>query len=81
MGYVDQPTLERPCVTATVDAQIAALHALRIAVSTAKRGALDLMHNHPEYASMCQAIADFATDGEGDIRGALAELDEEERRR
>jgi hypothetical protein len=81
MGSIVQPTLERPRVVETVDAQLAALYALRIVVSAAKRSALELMHNYPEHAAMCQAIADFATDGEGDIRGALAHLDEEERRR
>ena len=83
MGYTDQPTLERPRVanTNTADAELVALYALCIVVSAAKRSAIEMMHDFPEHATMCQAIADFATDGEGDIRGALAELDEEERRR
>jgi hypothetical protein len=81
IGDVDQPTLERSRIVNTADAQIAALYALCIVVSAAKRSALKLMQNYPEHVSMCQAIADFATDGEGDIRGALAKLDEEERQR
>jgi hypothetical protein len=40
MGCVDQPSLDRPRVI-DADAQLAALHALRIAVSGAKRSALE----------------------------------------
>jgi hypothetical protein len=35
------------------------------------------MHEYPEHGTMCQAIADFATDGESDIRGTIARLEEE----
>jgi hypothetical protein len=35
------------------------------------------MRDYPEHEAMCQAIADFATDGESDIRGTIARLDEE----
>jgi hypothetical protein len=45
-----RPTLDRPRVIKTADAQFAALHALRIAMSAAKRSALKLMHNFPEHA-------------------------------
>jgi hypothetical protein len=40
MGYTDQPTLERPRVANMADAEFAALYALCIAVSAAKRSAL-----------------------------------------
>ena len=59
------------------DAEVSALYSLCIVVSAAKRAALDLMHEYPEHGTMCQAIADFATDGESDIRGTIARLDDE----
>jgi hypothetical protein len=58
------------------DAEVSALYSLCIVVSAAKRAALELMRDYPEHATMCQAIVDFATDGESDIRGTIALLDE-----
>jgi hypothetical protein len=36
-----------------------------------------LMQHFPRHGRAAQAIVDFASDGEGDIRGAIAELDGE----
>jgi hypothetical protein len=78
MGYVDQTTTrERPAIGDTADAEIEALYSMLIVVSAARRRAFDLMRDYPRHASVCQAIVDFATDGEGDIRGAIAKLDDE----
>jgi hypothetical protein len=85
MGHVDQrrviqPDFDFPRFINSA-AEGSALYALCVVISAAKRAALDLMREYPEHATMCQAIADFATDGEGDIRGAIARLDAEMARR
>ena len=36
-----------------------------------------LMQDYPQHRIAAQAIVDFASDGEGDMRGAIAELDGE----
>jgi hypothetical protein len=35
------------------------------------------MEVFPQHGTVCQAIVDFAGDGEGDIRGAIDRLNEE----
>jgi hypothetical protein len=85
MGSATQRVIQHdfgfPRFVNAADAEVSALYSLCIVVSAAKRGALELMHDYPEHATMCQAIVDFATDGESDIRGTIARLDEEAPRR
>jgi hypothetical protein len=80
MGSATQRVIQHdfgfPRFVNAADAEVSALYSLCIVVSAAKRAALDLMHEYPEHGTMCQAIADFATDGESDIRGTIARLDE-----
>jgi hypothetical protein len=40
-----------------------------------------LMQDYPQHRIAAQAIVDFASDGEGDMRGAIAKLEEPEPRR
>jgi hypothetical protein len=84
MGSANQNVIQHdfgfPRFVNAADAEISALYSLCIVVSAAKRAALDLMRDYPEHTTMCQAIGDFATDGEGDIRGTIARLEEERRR-
>jgi hypothetical protein len=63
------------------EAEVSALNFLCIVVSAANRAALELMREYPKHATMCQAIADFATDGESDIHGTIAALENGQRRR
>jgi hypothetical protein len=84
MGSVNQRVIQHdfgfPRFVDAADAEVSALYSLCIVVSAAKRAALELMRDYPEHEAMCQAIADFATDGESDIRGTTVRLDEERRR-
>jgi hypothetical protein len=68
MGSVNQGVIQHdfgfPRFVNPADAEVSALYSLCIVVSAAKRAALELMHEYPEHGTMCQAIADFATDGE-----------------
>jgi hypothetical protein len=84
MGSVTQRVIQHdfgfPRFVDAADVEVSALYSLCIVVSAAKRAALELMRDYPEHATMCQAIADFATDGESDIRGTIARLEEERRR-
>jgi hypothetical protein len=81
MGSVTQRVIQHdfgfPRFVDPADAEVSALYSLCIVVSAAKRAALELMRDYPEHATMCQAIVDFATDGESDIRGTIVRLDEE----
>jgi hypothetical protein len=81
MGSATQRVIQHdfgfPRFVNAADAEVSALYSLCIVVSAAKRAALELMHDYPEHATMCQAIVDFATDGESDIRGTIVRLDEE----
>jgi hypothetical protein len=59
------------------DEERAALDALLGSLGATKGMAERLMEDFPQHGTACQAIVDFAGDGEGDIRGALAALDDE----
>jgi hypothetical protein len=48
-----------------------------VSLGVTKTMAQNLMKNYPEHRMAAQAIVDFATDGEGDIRGAIMRLDEQ----
>jgi hypothetical protein len=59
------------------EAERAALYAMLVSLGATRTMAERLMADFPQHARACQAIVDFASDGEGDIRGALARLDGE----
>ena len=53
------------------DAEIGALYALLVSLGATKMMAEQVMQDFPRHERACQAIADFASDGESDIRGRL----------
>jgi hypothetical protein len=55
-----------------------ALYAMLVSLGATKLMAERLMEDYPHHAGACQAIVDFASDGESDIRGAIAQLEEDE---
>jgi hypothetical protein len=59
-----------PRVVRAEEAEIEALYAMLVSLSATKMMADRLMVNFPRHGLACQAIVDFASDGEGDIRGA-----------
>jgi hypothetical protein len=67
-----------PRVARAEDDERAALYAMEVSLGATKMMAERLMEDFPQHATACQAIVDFASDGEGDIRGAIAELEDEE---
>jgi hypothetical protein len=66
-----------PRLVRTADAERAALYAMLVSLGATKTMAERLGQDFPQHARACQAIVEFASDGEGDIRGALAQLDGE----
>jgi hypothetical protein len=66
-----------PRLVRAEDVERAALDAMLVSLGATKMMAERLMHEFPQHATSCQAIVDFAGDGEGDMRGAIAELDGE----
>jgi hypothetical protein len=60
------------------DAERAALYAMLVSLGATKTMAERLMQDFPQHGTACQAIVDLASDGEGDIRGAVAQLDGEQ---
>jgi hypothetical protein len=67
-----------PRIVRAEDAEREALYALLISLGATKLMAGRLMQDYPHDAGACQAIIDFATDGESDMRGAIAQLDMDE---
>jgi hypothetical protein len=67
------PRLVRPD-----EAERAALYAMLVSLGATKTMAERLMQDFPQHGTACQAIIDFASDGEGDIKGAIAQIDSEE---
>jgi hypothetical protein len=65
-----------PRVARVEDAEMAALYALLVSLGATKMMVEQVMQDFPRHARACQAIVDFASDGEGDIRGAIALLDD-----
>jgi hypothetical protein len=53
-----------------------ALYALLVSLGATKMMAEQVMQDFPRHERACQAIADFASDGESDIRGTIALLDD-----
>ena len=71
MEFLDTLTMVRE-----IDEEATSLIALRRLLDAAKKGAIDLMRRFPEYRAAAQAVIDFAEDGESDIAGALAAVEE-----
>ena len=71
MGFLDTLTMVRE-----IDEEAMALAALRRLLDAAKKAAIDLLRHFPEHRALAQAVIDFAGDGESDIAGALATLEE-----
>jgi hypothetical protein len=61
-------------------AEVGALYAMLVSLGATKMMAEKLMQDYPAHETACQAIVDFATDGESDIRGTIVRIDEERRR-
>lgn len=66
-----------PRLVRAEDAERGALYAMLVSLGATKAMAERLMEDFPRHRTACQAIVDFASDGEGDIRGAIAGLDDE----
>jgi hypothetical protein len=56
-------------------------YAMLVSLGVTKLMAQKLMTDYPEHQTAAQAIVDFTTDGESDIRGAITRVDEEKPRR
>jgi hypothetical protein len=80
MGQAAQNVIQHdfgfPRIARAEDAEMAALYALLVSLGTTKMMAEQVTQDFPRHARACQAIVDFASDGEGDIRGAIALLDD-----
>jgi hypothetical protein len=63
-----------PRVVRAEEAEIEALYAMLVSLGATKMMADRLMVDFPRHGLACQAIVDFASDGEGDIRGARSPL-------
>jgi hypothetical protein len=67
-----------PRIIRAEDAEREALYALLVSLGATKMMAERLMQDYPRHRTACQAIVDFATDGEGDMRGAIGEMEADE---
>lgn len=85
MGYGGQNVIQHdfgfPRITGSTDPELDALYAMLVSLGATKMMAQKLMENFPEHETACQTIVDFATDGEGDITGAIARLEDLPQRR
>jgi hypothetical protein len=70
-----------PRVMRAEGAERAALYAMLVSLGATKMMAEQLMQEYPQYRIATQRIVDFASDGEADMRGAIAKLEEREPRR
>jgi hypothetical protein len=64
-----------PRVIRAEDAEREALYAMLVSLGATKMMAERLMQDYPQHRIAAQAIVDFASDGEGDMRGAIAKLE------
>ena len=67
-----------PRIWRAEDAEREALYAMLVSLGATKMMAERLMQDFPQHRTACQAIVDFASDGEGDIKGLIAQLDGEQ---
>jgi hypothetical protein len=81
MGSVTQRVIQHdfgfPRFVDAADAEVSALYAMLVSLGATKMMAETLMQDFPQHGTACQAIVDFATDGEGDIRSTIARLEGE----
>jgi hypothetical protein len=66
-----------PRIIRAAAAEHEALYAMLVSLGATKLMAERLMQDYPQHRIPAQAIVDFASDGEGDMRGAIAQLDED----
>ena len=59
-----------PRVIRAENAEREALYALLVSLGATKLMAERLMQAYPQHRTACQAVVDFATDGEGDYEGS-----------
>ena len=71
MGFLGTAT-----IVGEIDEEARALCALRLVLGAAKKAAAELMRRYPRHAALGQAVIDFASDGESDVAGAVAALEE-----
>jgi hypothetical protein len=66
-----------PRVIRAEDAERAALYAMLVSLGATKMMAERLIQDYAQYRIAAQFNVDFARDGESDMRGAIAKLEEE----
>jgi hypothetical protein len=76
MGFLGTATIARE-----LDEEWKALTTLRLVLEAARMAADDLMRHYPDHATLGQAVIDLTSDGESDVAGALAALDDRMPRR
>ena len=67
-----------PRIVRGEDAECQALYGMLVSLGATKMMAERLMDDYPRHRTACQAIADFASDGEADIRGAIEQLEDQQ---
>lgn len=85
MRYSDENVIQHdfgfPRIVRSVDEEISALQGMLVTLGAIRTMAEKLMRDYPNHETACQAIVDFASDGEGDMRGAIERLEEQAPRR
>jgi hypothetical protein len=76
MGFLGTATIARE-----LDEEWKALTTLCLVLEAARMAADDLMRRYPDHATLGQAVIDLTSDGESDVAGALAALDDRMPRR
>jgi len=76
MGFLGTATIGRE-----LDEEWKALTTLRLVLEAARMAADDLMRRYPDHATLGQAVIDLTSDGESDVAGTLAALDDRMPRR
>jgi hypothetical protein len=81
MGYADQNVIQHdfgfPRLVRPAEQEEAALYAMLVSLGATRLMAEKLMRAYPKYRAPCQAVVDCASDGEGDMRGAIEQVEEE----
>ena len=67
-----------PRIVRHEDAERESLYALLVSLGATKMMPERVLQDYPHYRTACQAIVDFATDGEGDMRDEIAQLETDE---
>jgi hypothetical protein len=81
MGYTDQNVIQHdfgfPRIVRAAEQEEAALYAMVVSLGAMRMMAEKLLRAYPKYRAPCQAIVDCVSDSEGDMRGAIEQLEEE----